>query len=408
MNLPLFVARKYFWSARKKTFINVISTICVVAIAFGTMAMIIVMSLFNGLEGLIRSLFESFDAPLKITTTIGKTFTADDVFLDELESIEGVKFISKVAEDHAYIRYRENEAIVIIKGIETKRMSTGRLKSHLVSGTDELYRDSIPYSIIGQGVQYALNIPAGNEFYALQAYYPNEINLGSIGMGSRVFNQEIILPGGVFAIEKQFDEEYIFVPIEWAMRLFGWDQRFSSLEVEIRQGFKKHQVKERIRNHLGDNFEVLDSDEQHASLYKVVKIEKLFSFLGLSVILLIASINIFFALTMLVIDKKKDISILGAMGINQLTVRKIFIYEGAIMSIGGGLIGVFLGLTFCLLQINYGILTMGTPSAVMNAYPIDIQWLDIVLIFVAVIIITFLVTLQPAKKAAQMSTRFNN
>ncbi len=398
MNLPFFIARKYFWSKKKRSFINIISIISVICIAGGTMVMVIVMSLFNGLDGLIRSLFQSFDAPLEISHSRQPYFLLSDSQRQEILNIDGVRGISEVLEEQAYVQYKDNDAVVTIKGMEASSANTQDWIRHLVSGSADLYRDSIPYTIIGQGVQYTLGIPNNDAFYAIRAFYPLSVSPMSIVPR---FSQQVIIPGGVFAVEKQFDEEYMFVPIGWARKLFNIPEKYTSLDILLTTGADIEKIQQSIQQHLGSDFNVLNSDQQHGTLFKIVKIEKFFSFLGLSVILLIASINIFFSLSMLVIDKKKDIAILQALGITRSSLKKIIIFEGAIMSVGGAFIGLLLGLIFCWLQDRFGILTMGTSSAVMNVYPIQVATGDLVLILSSVIFITLIITLYPASVAAR-------
>ena len=263
-----------------------------------------------------------------------------------------------------------------------------------------LVRDSIGYALVGRGVQYDLSLSMKNDFYALQMYYPKDIGPGAVNP-SKMYNLLSILPGGTFAIEKYYDDNYIFVPIEFARDLLAYENRTSGFDIYTEDGVKVDVVKSSIQEALGQDFKVLLGEELHNDLYKVLKIEKLFVFIILVAIIGIASINIFFSLTMLVIEKKKDIAVLVAQGASEKLIKNIFLYEGCMIAFSGALVGLILGISLSLLQQYFGLVGMGMDSAVMNSYPVKIEFLDVLFTVISIIIITIIASIKPAKKASK-------
>jgi len=400
MNLSFFIARKYFLSGKKKNFINVISIISMLVVAVGTMALIISLSVFNGLEGLLRSMYGHFDPDLVVTPTSGKSFVNKASYMEKIQSAEGVIGFNEVIEDNVLVEYKEAQRLVRMKGVGKDFDRYSGIKNVMVAGQFPLERDSIFYALIGRGVQYDLSLSLRDDFYTLQMYYPKDIGPGVVNP-SRMYNLLNILPGGVFAIEKYYDENYVFVPVAFAKQLLNYGDRISSYDIYIDEGANAASVKDKIQQSLGADFKVMIGEELHSDLYKVLKIEKLFVFLILVSIIGIASINIFFSLTMLVIEKKKDISILFAQGASTGLIRNIFLYEGCIVAFSGALIGLVLGVGLSWLQQQFGLIGMGMNSAVMNAYPVKIEALDIVITVLAVTVITILASIQPASKASK-------
>ncbi|MFK7954047.1 MAG: ABC transporter permease [Ekhidna sp.] len=400
MNLPFFIARKYFLSGKKKNFINVISIISMIVVAIGTMCLIIALSFFNGLEGLLRSMYGNFDPDVIIKPATGKSFAFDADMYAELEKTDGVLGVTEVIEDHVLVRYKEAQRVARMKGVSRAFDKYSGIKQAVVAGDFALVRDSIGYALLGRGVQYDLSLSLKNDFYSMQLYYAKDIDPGVVNP-QKMFNILPIVPGGVFAIEKYYDENFVFVPIEFAEDLLGYQGRRSSFELYLEDGMNHESMKEQLQLQLGDAFLVQTGDELHSSLYKVLKIEKLFIFGILAAIIGIASVNIFFCLTMLVIEKKKDISVLIAQGASSSLVRRIFLFEGYIIAFTGAIIGLFLGLALSFLQQEFGFIGMGMDSAVVSSYPIKVEWLDVLLTVLAIVIITVLASVKPAIKAAK-------
>lgn len=371
-------------------------------VAVGTMALIVVLSVFNGLEGLIRSLYNTFDAELRIVAEKGKTFELTDELLQLVQDTEGVVSIAEVAEDNALVRYQDAEKVVKIKGVSDEFLEQQRLGPAIMQGELQLKRGEVPLAILGAGVRNELSVSLENDFYFLRVYYPRNVRPGTLGP-SKYYTQQNIKPTAVFSIEKQYDDNYIFVPLDFALRLFDYGNRRSALEIATAPDVSVAKVHKRLQERLPGGFLVQNSDEQHSSLLKAIKIEKLFVYIAFTFILAIASFNIFFALTMLAIDKKKDIAILFSMGATQQLVRKVFLAEGAIIAFTGAIIGTISGVALCLLQQTYGLVGMGMQTAVESAYPVELQLSDLLFTALSIIVITFLASFRPASIASKTS-----
>jgi lipoprotein-releasing system permease protein len=256
--------------------------------------------------------------------------------------------------------------------------------------------------VIGRGIQYTLNITDLGDFYPLQFYYPKRRRGSSINP-AQLTNRRNINIGGVFAIEKQFDMNYILVPIRFASQLMDYGMKRTALEINIREDADQYRIISEIREIMGASYNVLNSDEQHSSLITAIKIEKLFVFITFSFIIAVAAINIFFALTMLAIEKKKDIAVLFAMGSGKALVRSIFLHEGAIISFSGAIIGMVLGIVLCFIQQQFGIISMGVDTSVIDAYPVDMKLNDFLLSSASIVLITLVFSSRPAFIASRSS-----
>ena len=407
MNLPFFIARRYLLSKRKANFINIIAILSIGGIAFSTGALIIVLSVFNGLEDLLRSLNNAFDPQIRIEARQGKSFESSPDLLTKISAVEGVDVLTEVIEDYAYLRYRDANQVVIIKGVSDNFIDQNRIpEENIVEGEFKLKDGPINYAIIGRGIQYSLSIAANDPLYPLQVYYIK--NVSTVGLDpSRLYSRQNIVPGGVFSIVQTFDENYIIVPLRFTQELFNYGNKRTSLEVKTTAGANIFQVEKRIQAVLGDDFNVLNHEEQHQDLYKLLKMEKLFTFLSLTLLLVIGSINIFFSLMMLALDKKKDISILKAMGAHETQVRNIFLAEGVLIAFAGAILGLALGMAFYWLQQNYGLISMGMETSITQGYPIKIKGIDFILTMAVITIITIIISVHPARMAAKIAATPN-
>lgn len=409
MNVPFLIAWRYFRSKKKRNIISIISNISMIGVAVGTMALIIVLSVFNGLEDLVRSLYGKSDPDLKITAVQGKSFPVDAFLVSRLKAVPGVQLVTEVIEDNALLRYHERQMVVKVKGVSENYYKQSEIDSAIVDGTHLLRRNGEDFALIGAGVQHELSIALENRFAPLQLLYPrNTPGKKTLSMNPETaFNQEPILAGGVFAIEQHVDDSYIFVPLDFAQRLLRYDNRRTALEVKTGPQRRLEDVKTELKQVLGPQFNVLDSDEQHVSLLKAIKVEKMFVFITFAFILLIASLNIFFSLSMLVIDKRKDVAILMAMGATPNIIRRIFLMEGAIVAQVGAVVGLSLGILICWLQQRFGLVSMGMATSVVDSYPVKMQASDILWVGVAIVLITIAVSIRPALNAPQIDLREN-
>lgn len=402
MNPSSFIAGRYFKSKKKRNFITVLSVISMIGVAVSTAALVAVMSVFNGLEDLIRSLFASFDAELKIESVQGKSFVTSAEWIDQLERIEGVQVVTEVIEDNALLEYRGNQLVGRIKGVSENFLDQGRFSKGYFWGDTTLGSPDRPGAILGRGVGFLLSVNLEEINSVIRVYYPKAPRSAASLDPNQLYSSAQIEPRAFFSIEQQFDNEYVIAPLGFVRDLLNYGDKRTALEVKVSEGFKITEVQDRIKILLGTDFSVKTADEQHAALIRTVKLEKLFVFLTLTFILAIASFNIFFSLSMLAIEKRKDIAILKSMGARDSLVRSIFLKQGALIAFSGALVGLGLGLLLVWVQDTFGLVSLGISSAVVNAYPVRLDWFDLIWIGVSVIGITLVASWRPAWIASQV------
>jgi lipoprotein-releasing system permease protein len=374
-----------------------------VGVAFTTAALIIVLSVFNGLEDLLRTLNNSFDPEIKVQPTTGKSFEFTPEMLSKIKSVNGVAYVTEVIEDYAYVRYREANQIVRLKGVSDNFIEQKRIpEENKVEGELRLRKDSVRYAILGRGVQYTLSAAVNEHLFPLQVFHIKNVKANTLDP-TQMYSKLNIMPGGVFSIVQNFDENYVIVPLDFAQELMNYNNKRTSLEIKTNGKSNVYRVEDDLQEILGSAFTVLNHEEQHADLYKLLKIEKLFAFIALTLLLIIGSINIFFSLMMLALDKKKDITILSSMGADQRLVRNIFLVEGGLIAASGAVAGLVMGGIFCWLQLNYGIISMGMESSVTQGYPIKVKFSDFASILAVVSVITFVISIRPAVLASRFT-----
>jgi lipoprotein-releasing system permease protein len=402
LNFPLLIARKYFWSKDKKNFINIISIISMLVVGIATMALVVILSVFNGLEDLLKDLYGSFDPDIKIESATGKSFAITDSLIYSIEQDESVVAVVKVIEDNTYLKYESAEMVGVIKGVSKNYLEVNRLADKITEGQLKLWDKNVPMAVVGQGVQFGLAISPANEFMLLEIFYPKNLRSRSLDPNSALTRRRLPV-AGVFAIERQFDEKYILVPIEFAEDLLNYKDRVTSLEISTAGeiGGDNEGVIKRLSEKLGSNYKVIGANEQHAIMLRTVNIEKLFVFITFTFILGVSSINIFFALSMLAIDKKKDINTFFSMGATARQVRSVFLAEGAVISLTGATFGLALGYLLCWLQQEVGLVGMGLQTSVVNFYPVKMEWQDFAATSLVIVIITIVASLRPATMAVK-------
>jgi len=396
MNFPFYIARRYLFAKKSHNVINIISIISLVGVATGVTALVIVLSVFNGFDSLIKKMYSTFDAEIKVKVVEGKTFSAHAAEIEKLRNLEGVAVFSEVLEENALFRYRDRQNIGMIKGVSRNYTELTGVDTMMVDGTFQLWRGSQPLAIIGQGVAYYLNANL-SQFDPLTIYVPKRGKMASISP-ENAFTTKGIMPSGVFAIEQEFDMQYVFVPIEFARTLLEYNDEVTSIELKAKPGVKIEDLQKRVESLLGNRYKVLNRYQQNESLYRTMKTEKFAIGLILSLILVIASFNIIGSLSMLIIDKRSDVETLRSMGADNELIQKIFMAEGMLISMGGTIVGTILGLIICWLQISFGLVKLqGTGNFIVDAYPVDIQMFDISFVLVIVIVIGYLAARFPVR-----------
>lgn len=405
MNLPLFIAKRYLISKRKKNFINIISILSIAGVAVITAALVIILSVFNGLEDVLKTLNNSFDPEIKIQVVKGKSFPVSPDMLARVKAVPGVQYVTEVIEDYAYARYRDASQVVMMKGVSDNFVEQNRIpQQNMLEGKLLLKEGDVSYAVVGSGVQYTLSIAPGHDFNALQIYYIKNLRGNSLDP-SKMYTHKSIMPSGVFSIVQNFDENYIVVPLDFARELLDYGDKRTSLEIKTLPGYDIKAVEADLQSLLGDRFSVLNHEEQHQDIFRLVRMEKLFSFLAFTLLLAIGSVNIFFTLMMMALDKKKDIAVIAAMGAHPTLIRNIFLAEGALISCIGTIIGLVLAAVLCFLQMKFGFVSMGMQSAVIQGYPVKMVWTDFLYTLLVVAIITFLISIRPAVLAARTVSR---
>jgi lipoprotein-releasing system permease protein len=374
-----------------------------VGVAIASAALIIVLSVFNGLEELLRSLYSSFDPQLKIEAAVGKSFVVTDSLRQRVRSVEGADVVTEVIEDYAYIRYRDSDMVVTLKGVDDSFLEQRRIDERIVQGELKLKNGDTRYAIVGRGIQHVLTVSVEEELHSLQLYYIRNLR-GGAADPPQMYNRISVIPAAVFSIEKNYDDNYVFVPLDVAAELMNYGDKRTALEIKVAEGISVTDVQEELKELLGPSYSVLNDDEQHRDLYRLLRIEKLFVFLAFSLILFVGSINIFFSLTMLSLDKKKDISVLSAMGARPSLIRNIFLSEGAVISFSGAAAGIVLGAVICWLQMEYGIVSMGMETSVSEGYPVKMKLSDFLLSTLVIIGVTLLISIRPARVAARFAS----
>jgi lipoprotein-releasing system permease protein len=370
------------------------------AVCLITAALVIVLSVFNGIEDLLRSLNNSFDPEIKIQATKGKSFPVTAEFLEKLKSVDGVEYVTEVIQDYAYVRYRDANQVVTLKGVSDNFIDQKRIPAESITEGELKLRDGeINYAIVGGGIKYSMSIAVGDNMFPLQIYFIKNIKTGVDP--SQLYSKMNIIAGGSFSIVQQFDDAYVIVPLNFAQQLMNYEGKRTSLEIKTKPGTSIYAVEDRIQKLLGPSFTVLNHEEQHGDLYRLLKIEKLFTFLAGTLLLGVGSINIFFSLMMLALDKKKDISVLSSLGATPRIIRGIFLIEGAMIALLGTLSGLAVGAIVCMLQQQFGLVSMGLENAVMQGYPVKMRLSDFLITLSAVSIITLLLSFRPAALASR-------
>ncbi len=406
-NAPWFIARRYFVANPEKRkllfnlgFIKILSGISMVAVCLGTAALVTVLSVFNGMEGLTKQLFRQHNAELRIEPAKGKSFAVNERLISKIITTPHVEAVTEVIEDNALLRYNEGQMVVKLKGVsENFKDQYQDLEYAVVLGDLALKKDSTNYALLGIGIYDQMNVRMQERSKSLQFWYPKKGK--QVLNPAKAFNRRSILPGGALSIEQQFDVNYVLVSLDFMQSLVGYDNERSYLEVRSTDPQRLDELQEDLREVLGEEYLVKNAEEQQASILRAVKIEKLFVGIAFLFLMGLASFNIFACLVILALEKRRDIAILLSMGTAPPTIRNIFLYEGLLIGGTGTAVGLLIGSVLCYLQENYGIIGMGVETAIINAYPVVIKWQDFLLSGGAIFSITLLASWIPARNAAK-------
>lgn len=401
MLFPFYIARRYLFSKKKTNAINVISIISVTGVAVATMALVIVLSVFNGFHDLVASFFTNFDPQLKVVPVEGKTAPADDPILTKIRHLPQVDVATDCVEDQALAMYRDKQAMVVVKGVDDNFDQLTHIKEILYGdGEYSLHAANLQYGILGIRLANTLGTSADFGDY-LRIYAPQREGQFDVMSPEEGFVVDSLLsPGVVFAVnQSKYDRNYIVTSVTFARLLFGQDGMLSSLELRLKDGSDLDAVKSEMRKIAGTKYKVLDRFEQQADTFKIMQIEKVMAYIFLTFILIVACFNIIGSLSMLIIDKKKDVETLRSLGADDRQVKRIFLFEGRMISALGALLGIGLGLLLCWLQQSYGLVKMGERSGsfVVNAYPVSVHYDDVLFIFLTVMAVGWIAVWYPVR-----------
>ena len=401
MNFPFFIARRYLFSKKSTHVINVISSISVIGVAVATMALVIVLSVFNGFHDLVASLFTSFDPQLKVVPVEGKTAPADDPILTKIRLLPQVDVATETVEDQALAIYNDHQAMVKIKGVDDNFAELSHITDILYGdGSFSLHAANLEYGIVG--IRLAQNLGIGAQWDGfLKIYAPKkEGQLDMTNPGDGFVVDSLNSPGVLFAVKQaKYDKNYIITSISFARNLFGQQGMLSDLELRLKPGSNLDAVKAEMQQIAGNKYKVLDRFEQQEDTFKIMSIEKMIAYIFLTFILVVACFNIIGSLSMLIIDKKNDVVTLRNLGANDKQITRVFLFEGRMIAVIGAVIGIGLGLLLCFLQQQYGFVRLGDSegSFIVDAYPVSVHYSDVAIIFVTVIAVGCLAVWYPVR-----------
>lgn len=394
MKYSLFIAFRYLVAKKTHHAVHYISRITALGFMVGSFALIVILSTLNGFEGLILTMYANFDPDLKVEPTTGKTLflTAQD--FETIELTPGLISYHKIIEEQAVVKHFDNQTACYIKGVDKDYFNETALSPYIAEGSGLLFENGQPQAILGAGVDFKLQTRVGNPLSTITMYTPRRGNYSITD--PNLIQSKTITPSGVIYLDDQINQKYVFIPYETAATLFERDSAFSYLEIRIKPGFEKA-AESHIKAHFGDTFLVKNRIQQQEALYKMFASEKWVTFALLSFVMLLASFNVTGSLTMLVVEKKKDIFTLATLGASKSFIRQVFLYQGMLVAFIGGGVGLGVGSLLVWAQSKFNIITMS--GAIVDAYPVKLLTSDIALIFCTTLILGFITSILPAWNA---------
>ena len=404
MRLPFFVARRYLFAGKSHNVINIISAISMLGMAIGTAVLIIVLSVYNGFDGLVRSSLSDLDPDYIITPSAGKAFVAEGADFDWLHGNPSVENVFNVIQENIFIQYDGRQSVAKAKGVDASYEADSPMRGHMLTGEFSLHHGELPQCLVGMNLAGKLGINV-NFLSSVEFYFPSRE--GNISMQNPMasIGMERARPTGIFSVNADTDNSLVIVPIELMRELLDYDREVSAVEVRLVPGMTRKQVKafeNELYGRFDDGFVVRDRMRQNDSLYKMMKYEKAAIFLILVFIIIIIAFNVFGSLSMLIIEKTEDISTFRSMGATEGTVRNIFVLEGWLISLIGLVTGLILGVGFVLLQQKFGFIAMPSGSYVVKSYPVILKMSDLLITGLGVALIGYLIALLPS---ASLSSR---
>lgn len=377
MHLPLFIAKRYLFAKKSHNVINIISLISAGGIAIGTAALIIILSVYNGFEGLIKSLYGAYESDLLISPVVGKSFIPDGEQFEMLRKDSRIAAFCEIVEENVFIKYGDQESVATIKGVDTTYSRITQLHQYIKEGEFSLYQGEVPQAVLGRFLAYHLGLRV-HFTESLTLFFPSRNSRFSIANPSSSLNSEELFPSGIFSLEQGFDKKYVFIPISVARDLLEYENEVSYIELYLNNKEQLLSVKRELQNIFGDKYHIKDRFEQNETLYKMMESEKLSIYIILLFVLVIISCNLFGSLSMLIIEKREDASTLKAMGADDRLIKRIFLLEGWMISLFGVAVGTVVALAFCFVQQTFGVIPMPGNFIIEN-YPIVVRASDVII-----------------------------
>ncbi len=396
MNFPLFIARRYLFSRKSHNIINIISMISGIGVMIVTAALVIVLSVFNGFARLSESLFNSFNPDMAITLKKGKTFRSGELDISRIKKIKGVKYVTEVVEENALMKYLDKQSIVTLKGVSRDFGKMCGIDTMMAAGHFILEEGDMNYAVLGYGIADYLGANL-NDFKNPITIYVARRDADFSNVFDNAFSTASIFPSGTFSIQTDFDVKYVLLPLRFMKQILGYHDELTSVEIGLDKTADPAKVQQALMETAGDKFRVKNRYEQQEIIYKIFRTEKWAIVMILAFILLIATFNVTASISMLILEKKKDIAVLQSLGATKTLVQHIFLIEGLLISFSGALAGLIIGGGICWAQIRFGLVRLGDIDStfVVNTYPVRMIPLDFIIIFVIVMAIGFFAAWYP-------------
>ncbi len=393
-----FISLRYLFSKKRHNIINIISIVSVLGIMVCSAALIIVLSVFNGMQGMISGWFNAFNPDLEITLVEGKSFEVDSFPTEKIAALPEVMAVSEVVSDMVLTTYQERQELLRLKGIDPQYIQRNRYDKMLIDGTFDLYRGPQPCAVVGSGAAGKLILQL-NGYDRMKLYYPKRTKK-NFANPTDAFNTQYLFPTGVFSTNTNYDQNYVFCPIEFARELMMYEGQVTSMEIQLKANTDHDAAQKKIQQIVGDKYKILNKYQQEASLFKTMQSEKLVIYVILAFILLVAAFNIIGSLGMLILEKKEDAQVLRNMGAPVQLIQRIFLYEGMATSLIGGGTGLLLGALICFLQQTFHIVKLGgaDSSYLISYYPVQMQGLDFLIVIATTLAISLLTSVLPAAR----------
>ena len=399
MHLPLFIARRYLFAKKSHNVINIISAISAVGMAIGTAALIIILSIYNGFDELVKSTLSNVEPDILITPAKGKVFIPEGEAFDRIKANPMIGEYDLILQENVFVDYDEHQGIAKAKGVDSAFEAESPLAEHITNGEFSLHKGQLPQMVVGAGLAYKMGMnPA---FLAsAELYFPIRDRNFSLANPAASIETVRMRPSGIFSVNQQIDDDLMIVPIEEMRKLLGYEEEVSGVEIRLAEGSTAKDIRSAIKDiqkELGPGFKVLDRFRQNPSLYKMMRYEKAAIFLILIFVIIIIALNIFGSITMLIIEKKDDIETYRSLGATDKMLRRTFTLEGWLISLLGLAAGLVIGIGFSLAQQHFGFIKM-PGSFLVNAYPVILQWQDVLATIAGVALIGYIIALLPVRR----------